>query len=578
MDLRCALLSHSGHGLVIGGPGSGKTTLALEKAVTRILHGLEPGQSILFLSFSRAAVTRLAEAATESIGKEQAGQLSLQTFHSFFWDLIRGHAYLLGSPRRLSVLLPQDERAISGFKKPDPENPEYQAWLSERQRLFIEEGRVAFDLFTPTALRLLEQSAHLRRLISQRYPLIIVDEAQDTGPDAWRCMEILAPMTQIICLADIEQQIFSHLGGVGPDRIDAIRRALSPLEIDLGAQNHRSPGTEIALFGKDVLNGSPRGSPYIGVSSFKYPAKGQDWNKILRVALGILHKRVKKQVGGWPKTVAILATSGAMAARLSSALGSGPKQVRHRLHFDESEAMLSARFAAFLLEPKEPRARLLDSAVAVDLLADVKKAGGLAAASTMRGWAAKLRSGKSPKAELVKSVISVLEAFDGQQLSGDPGKDWLFIKRVLRESGQAELLGVARHLDYLVAFKRGERIAANLAVEWDREGQYTNARGALDSALTQDQLLDGLDGPQRLQIMTIHKSKGKQFDAVIVLRHAEFNSKGSPPGSSFVWRGDPSPFNKSRKICMVAVTRARMHTLILEPAFPSCPLLAGHRL
>jgi DNA helicase-2/ATP-dependent DNA helicase PcrA len=76
---------------------------------------------------------------------------------------------------------------------------------------------------------------------------------RDTGPDAWYCIEHLASLTQILCLADLEQQIFDHLPGIGPERLAAISLALAPLQIDLGSENLRSPGSEIAIFGKDIL-------------------------------------------------------------------------------------------------------------------------------------------------------------------------------------------------------------------------------------------------------------------------------------------------------------------------------------
>ncbi len=108
-------------------------------------------------------------------------------------------------------------------------------------------------------MALIDKSSHIRELVSQKYPLIIVDEAQDTGPEAWKCIELLSSNSQIVCLADLEQQIFDHLPGVGPERIDAIKGTLDPLEVDLGAQNHRSSGTEIAVFGQDILSGNIRG-------------------------------------------------------------------------------------------------------------------------------------------------------------------------------------------------------------------------------------------------------------------------------------------------------------------------------
>jgi hypothetical protein len=46
-------------------------------------------------------------------------------------------------------------------------------------------------------------------------------------------------------------------------------------------------------------------------------------------------------------------------------------------------------------------------------------------------------------------------------------------------------------------------------------------------------------------------------------------------GGCFRWRDEGSICHRSRKILRVAVTRARKHVLILDPAFPNCPLLQG---
>lgn len=157
--LRDSVLACDGHALVTGGPGSGKTTIALRKAVKRIQQGMTPGQSALFLSFSRAAVARILDAAKLEATAAEQEQLSIQTFHSFFWDILKAHAYLLGAPRKLSILLPQDEKALSGGI--DDKDDEWEQWLVERERLFHEEGRIAFDLFAPNATRLLATSGHL---------------------------------------------------------------------------------------------------------------------------------------------------------------------------------------------------------------------------------------------------------------------------------------------------------------------------------------------------------------------------------------------------------------------------------
>lgn len=578
-SLRKQLLDCVGHALVIGGPGSGKTTIALQKAVVRISAGMTPGQSVLFLSFSRAAVARVGEATRQQVPKDKREMLSMQTFHSFFWTLLSAHGYLLGAPKSLRILLPADEKVEYGsIKKKDrnTDNPEWLKWLAERERLFREDGKVAFDLFAGNAVELLQRSGHVKRLIAQQHPLIIVDEAQDTDASAWKCIELLSSLSQIICLADLEQQIFDHLPGVGPERISAIKSSLHPLEIDLGAQNHRSSGTEIAIFGQDILLGVVRRSPYSGVSSFSYNPKNPDQNSVFRICLGILQRHIRKSTGEYGKSVAILTHSGSSAAKISAALNAVHKPVRHRLAFDEAEAILTARFAAFLLEPKCVENSLPDLAVALELLATAKKAAGLAAAKQWQAWALKIHSGKVPTAGFVQAVLGVMDTLRKQAFSGNPAKDWSFVKRELRRTNNQDLNNVAKNLDYLVAFNRGKRISSGLGAVWSRDGQYTRAREVLDIALAQDQILGGVDDPPGIQVMTIHKSKGKQFDGVIVVREGRHD--GQKMVSSFVWWGDTAPYHRSRKILRVAITRAKIHTLILEPLFPACPIVGPHQL
>jgi DNA helicase-2/ATP-dependent DNA helicase PcrA len=109
-----------------------------------------------------------------------------------------------------------------------------------------------------------------------------------------------------------------------------------------------------------------------------------------------------------------------------------------------------------------------------------------------------------------------------------------------------------------------------------RDGQYTDARAVLDTALAQDQVLGGVDDPPGVQVMTVHKSKGKQFDGVIVVREGRHD--GAQMVSSFVWWDDDAPYHRSRRILRVAITRAKSHTLMLGPIFPGCPILDKHIL
>lgn len=473
--------------------------------------------------------------------------------------------------------MPHDERSLSDGIKPD--HSDWSTWEREREALFFRDGRIAFDLFAPMTLRLIQSSPIIKRLIAQQYPLIIVDEAQDTGGVAWQIVQELKDHVQVVCLADSEQQIFDHLPGVGPERIEAIQRELAPLEIDLGQQNNRSPGTEIPVFGNDLIHRRVRGAAYTGVSSFTYNPKS-DFNTTLRKSLALVYRRTRQQFGSHPESCAILAATGRDVAVISSALSSGTRPVAHKVVFDEPRALLASRFAAFMLEPKPESAIVQHVIDSLEFLASIERAagtvGGRKIADDCRKWAAEYRAGKVfPKNGIAASLSAMICALHAAGFTGDPKTDWLRVKAAFRGCTDKRISGIAGHLDYLVAFGRGRFLTANLSSCWMETGAYIGARIAFDTALAQDAIMETSQDLGGIHVMTIHRAKGKQFDGVIIVR------KGVPGPrwtSSFIWRDDAVPYHRSRKILRVAVTRARKHVLILDPAFPNCPLLHGHVL
>ena len=566
-----AILNAGEHCLVLGGPGSGKTTLALMKAARRADEEIGPGQGILFLSFSRAAVSRIADAVKDKIPIEKRSLLSIQTFHSFFWEILRTHGYLLGAPKQLSIVLPHDEKAMRmGIERGDAG---WNEWEQTRERLFRNEGRVSFDLFAPLAAKLFSRCRRIRDRVASRYPLILVDEAQDTGEEQWSCTRALAEKSQVICLADLDQLIFDHLPGVGPERIDQIRAALNPLEIDLGDENNRSPGTEIAAFARDVLHGRVRGSRYQNVSRVRFRANAENRDKAIRQSIGIMNRTIRDATGEPPASIGLIASYGSGVAIISAALRREPP-IMHQVLFDEAFVMLASRIGAFLLEPKNQEKSHEDIATLLDLLAEAHRAKGgktaLQFAKKFALWASKTRQKGPPKVKLVLAIEALLRSVVQIQHCGNPQTDWIRIKRELRSSGDKTLSSVASALDYLVAFNRGERIAASLSQLWLEYQSYYGAREALESVLAQEQILSGADQLHGIHVMNMHKCKGKQFDGVVLYR-AQHNSP-------FVWPGDPPPHPKSRKVLHVAITRARRHVLVLDEAFSFCPIIDPHIL
>lgn len=555
----------------MGGPGSGKTTLALMKANQRITAGLSPGQCVLFLSFSRAAVARIADGAKGQIPTHQQSFLAIHTFHSFFWQILQGYAYLLGAPKSISIVLAHDEKAMrSGIERGAPG---WAAWETSRRRIFEEQGRICFDLFAPLAADILAKSKSIRKRVTARYPLIIVDEAQDTGDEQWDCIRLLAEQSQVICLADPDQMIYDFLPGVGPARIGQIRAALAPLEIDFGTENNRSPGTEIATFARDILVNNIRGSGYKGISRHRFQSSVSQRDLAIRKSIGILVKRIKEQAGTGPQSVALMASYGNGVTVISSALQRG-SPIRHHVLFDEAFTLLASRVGAFLLEPKKQSDRANDIATLLELVGAAFRAKG--SQSALSKWektmvyANRCRAGQIPTFNIVNAASTLISAAGNRKHSGDPSRDWQTVKSDMREVGETSFSEIASSLDYLDAFARGRGIRDSLSKLWMQNTTYAGAREELDSALGNEQLFSSGEELRGIHVMNMHKSKGKQFDGVVLYRQQHH--------SPFVWRGEAPPHVVSRRLLHMAITRARMHVLILDEAYSKCPIIDDHTL
>lgn len=566
---RQKILDANGHVLVIGGPGSGKTTIALLKSLRFIEQRLLPGQKVLFLSFSRAAVARIAQSSENLIPPGKKSLLSVQTFHSFSWEVIKSHGYLTGIPKKLKILLPHEEESERAGRDQDSAD-----WTSEKERLLTQNGRITFDRFAPILLKLFSTSKRIRSIYSSRYPLVIVDEAQDTGDDQWSCVQLLSSNSQVVALADLDQQIYDFRKDVSPERMKQIVDSLSPLQIDLGAQNNRSPSSEVVKFGNDLLIGQPKADAYKAVFNLGFSPRATNRDTAIRQSIGILNRKISAAKGSAPENIAMLASWGKGVQTISRALkgSDSDNEIPHQILFDETQVLLASRLVALTLEPIDPRKIHHHVADACDLIAAIfqakGKSKGVAEATKFKQWSDELKRGASPKrAKSVSCLLKIFTDFSEKRLSGSPHKDWLSVKSAYFASGTSQLKSVVSDVELIMTFKRGKIISARLSDQWKKTRSYLGARRILEDALSEDQLISGNTDLKGISVMTIHKSKGKEFDGVIVF----YDSNISP----LIARGDSTPFVRSRKLLRVAATRAKISTLLLTDASTPCPLLQG---
>ena len=182
------------------------------------------------------------------LSAEERRCINVKTYHAFAMDLLRAHGQLL-TGRQARFWFPRQERLA---KAQFEEN-----WHTEQARLASEEGIYCFDLFAQSGAELLTKAKCVAELIADRYPVVILDEFQDTNDAQWSLVRGLSTGSRLIVLADPDQRIFEYDKTVDPKRLDQLREHLSPNEFDFGCENHRSPDAGVLPFADAVLRNRP---------------------------------------------------------------------------------------------------------------------------------------------------------------------------------------------------------------------------------------------------------------------------------------------------------------------------------
>lgn len=564
---RKTLLETAGHLLILGGPGSGKTTIALVKASTELsARTLAPNQKILFLSFARATIVRVIEQAKLRIPRGSQRELEINTYHGFAWNFIRTFGHLLTGHTRLR-LLPPPEAASRMAGVPKDDRP------AKLRQLLSEEGILGFDLFAELAADLLEQSPRLCRLLSDSYPIIILDEFQDTNLDEWRIIGALGKDSRIIALADAEQRIY-EFRGADPARIGQFIETFSPSIFDFGNENNRSDGTDITTFGNDLLTGANICKSYTHVQVNKYKFyRDEPHCPVKHTVLTARQRLVRSQNPDW--SLAILVSSKDMMLQVSKYLASSSNRlpkIAHDALIDPEGPALSAVFIASLLEGAPTRAELTRNLMA-DLINHIRgcQGGGisqqnLALAIALQSYLDSCALRGKKRLELLSEVQAISTARMGLALTGDPTHDWSEIRRLMDGAVHDALKAVAEDARFIRLLHRGTDLRESLAERWRIEGAYNSAREFVSNALLQEHFSSSMRVWRGVNIMTIHKSKGKEFDEVIVF-------EGWRTGRLLRQDATARDIEQARLTLRVAVTRARQRTTFLTPSWASCPLL-----
>jgi len=559
-ELRRRLMATTGPLLVRGGAGSGKTTIALAKASQDLAQGRLGRDGIaLFLSFARATVARVAEQATAMIDAATRRRIEINTYHGFAWNVLRSHGYLLCRQPGVSLLLPAQARArLAGLNGA--------ARFARQRALFDDEGLVSFDLFPTLLCELFDQAPQLAQAYGHSYPLIMVDEFQDTNALEWSMIQMLGRQSTVIALGDPKQRIYDFKGA-DPRRFDEFIATFRPTVFDFARENRRSAGTGITGFADAMIAGNFQPQPYVGVTIGTYAGQGLRPLKqsILQAAARL------RRTQEWSLAVLVPANVLAVAVYdyMRQAIHGLPAYPVEILVASEGPA-LAGHLVALLLEPctEELGALVLEGIAAFELgRSEHASQAALTAADRYNRLAVRVRAEGAPALQTTvvgRAVAVLLEQREAMELSGDPVADWRAVRGLLDFSGRSEIQAVGKDARHMRLLRRGAQIEARLADAWRQSGCYRDARGLLASALVEDQFSATTRPQVRVTVMTIHKAKGKEFDEVIV-----FES----PYQRFLQREDDEGRRSARFNLHVAATRARRQVHFMTPAAAPSPIL-----
>ncbi|MGW2722374.1 3'-5' exonuclease [Streptomyces sp. NPDC001492] len=267
---------------------------------------------------------------------------------------------------------------------------------------------------------------------------------------------------------------------------------------------------------------------------------------------------------GREPTLAVLATTNSLVGRISekisvesvTARGVLPP-VEHDLHWAELAAAAGFVVASLLEWPALPRQEAL--AKTLRAVSDFYRtkfarstAGARAKIQTIERAMVALAEGKPVRAKTAQVLLATYAA--GLKLAGQPVADWQEVRAQLRDSVELEeLFKQVRMLRLLNATD-----ALALAQDWDGAVTYTDAAAAVRRALTSGQLALPEQNNAAVSLMSMHRSKGKEFDGVVI-------AEGSHHSRLLDVTWDEERIRANRRLLRVAITRARHMVVFVRP-------------
>ena len=243
-----AIAHLSGPMMVLAGPGSGKTSVIVERTAHMIQEGKIPASSVLVVTFSRAAAVEMKERFLKFTGVQRTG-VTFGTFHGVFYGILK-QAYglnggnILSEEEKYAILrelvvncaaeqsqegdfvedIAKEISVVKGgrislehyYSSCCPDEVFRQIFQGYR-KVLNERRKLDFDDMLLSCYELLKKRKDILSAWQKKFHYILVDEFQDINHLQYDIVKMLAaPENNLFVVGDDDQSIY-HFRGARPE-------------------------------------------------------------------------------------------------------------------------------------------------------------------------------------------------------------------------------------------------------------------------------------------------------------------------------------------------------------------------
>lgn len=544
-----AIMPLEGRCVVNSGAGTGKTTVLVARMLA--IQSNFPQAHVLMLTFSRKAAMELRD----RLGATTGCQVS--TFHSICFRILQANGFrdffvntneaardaaiakLIGKKTDTTV-----EKVVRAMNRTTGVD---KATETVREKFFaqlLKAKTLTFDAMQPFALRLLQKRPNVLHALQEVWDFLLVDEAQDCDEVQKELIHLFVSTGNICLVGDQRQNIFSFRGAMASSMTDFMRES-GDAQVREMTVNYRSTPAILGLANRIMCDLPPLSAAYQGGNGDAplYLTATDEADEAARVIEEI--EKLHKSGTRYDHIAVLYRSSFAASTMLETMLA------KHLPFTCKSHVALKAwsspyrevisilRYALMPDEAKYFKTVLHALYIRQVLLKDVQKLAKKNACSLVHA------ATMLPLPFFQQEYVSRMDETISSLAQKSPAE-------------AVEMLLVAGYDKFL-----GEE-KTDLLRAWTQELADFSSLPALLAHI--DDLQDQLNavrekaakaGSDAVQVMTIHASKGLEFDNVFLIGVAD----GILPSSK-----EDVDLDEERRLLYVAVTRAKKKLYVSYPA------------